>query len=237
MTTTTPFLQSEDHPERSGWRWSWLLWTLPLLLALGLLAFVTFQPVQVLPRITLAPGYALTDARGELLTSEDMRGKVALYNVTYTRCGERCAPSLAAMQAVRDRLDELPQSEIPIEFVTISVDPAHDSTAVLQTYSQQLGADPDRWHVVTGTPERLKWVVGGGFGLYFERRDDGTIKLDPGAMLVDGSGILRAEYRTATPDVEIILRDLKLLLEEAENNKGAWRYAYEAAHLFSCYPR
>lgn len=237
MTTTTPILHSENHSEHFFRRWSWLLWTLPLVLAVGLLAFVTFQPVQVLPRITLAPGYALTDAGGELLTSEDMRGKVVLYNVAYTRCGETCAPSLAAMQTVRDRLSELPQSEIPIEFVTISIDPVYDTTAVLQAYSQKLGADPDRWRVVTGTPERLKWVVGGGFGLYFDRRDDGTIKLDPGVMLVDGSGILRAEYRTAAPDVEIILRDLKLLLEEAENNEGALRYAYEAAHLFSCYPR
>jgi protein SCO1/2 len=56
-------------------------------------------------------------------------------------------------------------------------------------------------------------------------------------MLVDGSGIIRAEYRTATPDMAIIERDINLLLEEAENIDGPSRYAYEAAHLFLCYPR
>jgi protein SCO1/2 len=142
------------------------------------------------------------------------------------------------MRAVRQRLPESPQSGIPIEFVTISLDAPPDETAVLQAYSREIGAASDgRWRVVTGTPERVKWVVGGGFGLYYDWRDDGTIKLDPGTMLVDGAGILRAEYRTAAPDVETILRDITLLLEEAENNEGALRYAYEAAHLFSCYPR
>ena len=80
-------------------------------------------------------------------------------------------------------------------------------------------------------------MIGGGFGLYFGQRDDGSIILDSGYTLVDGAGIIRADYRLYNPDVDIILRDLRLLVEESQNSEGAARYAYEAAHLFLCYPR
>jgi protein SCO1/2 len=55
-------------------------------------------------------------------------------------------------------------------------------------------------------------------------------------MLVDGLGILRAEYRMATPDTDRILDGIQLITEEVEKSKGANKVAYEAAHLFMCYP-
>ena len=63
------------------------------------------------------------------------------------------------------------------------------------------------------------------------------MRFDPRIVLVDGWGTLRAEYRVTQPDMEIIARDLRLLTEEAQNSEGTARLAYEAAHLFLCYPR
>ena len=63
------------------------------------------------------------------------------------------------------------------------------------------------------------------------------IPIDPVFALVDGWGVLRAVYRTATPDVEILKRDLRLVVQEVQNSTGVNRYAYEAAHLFLCYPK
>ena len=82
---------------------------------------------------------------------------------------------------------------------------------------------------------QLKSVIGGGFSTYYTEKEDG-IKFDPAFMLVDGNGVLRAEYRTAVPDTDIILRDINLLVEEAHNSTGPQKLAYEAAHLFLCYP-
>ena len=71
----------------------------------------------------------------------------------------------------------------------------------------------------------------------FLQQEDGTFKFDPAFILVDGWGIMRAEYRTAAPEVDLIMRDIDLVTTEARNSTGAARYAYEAAHLFVCYPR
>ncbi len=221
-------------PPTFSWQW---LYALPILLAIALVAFITIRPVQVLPRITLAPGYSLIAQDGTRLTNEDMRGKITLYNFTYSQCQAPCPQTSQVMQMVQDRLGEVESGEIPLQLVTISVDPERDTPEILQAYAESLNAEPDRWHFASGPVDRLKWIIGGGFGIYFDHREDHSIKLDPAFALVDGVGILRAEYRTAAPEVDRILRDMSLIVKEAQNAKGATRYAYEAAHLFLCYPR
>ncbi|MCP5096613.1 MAG: SCO family protein [Chloroflexi bacterium] len=204
--------------------------------AIGMVAFVIFQPITVLPRITLSPGFALTDQNGQQLTNEDLRGHLTLYNFTYMSCVQPCPETNSVMANVQTLLTKLDTGNIPVDLVTISID-AKDTPEILQLYSQMLGADSAQWHLTTSTPDRVRWVVGGGFAVFYKELEEGAIKFDPAFMLVDGSGIIRAEYRTATPDMAIIERDINLLLQEAENIDGPSRYAYEAAHLFLCYPR
>ncbi len=219
--------------------WARLFSYLLLLVGVAIFAFVTIQPVTVLPRITLAPGYLLTNQNGERITSEALRGQIVLYNFTYSRCGEGCPQTSQVMAEVARRLQTVDSGDIPIHLITISVDSDYDTPEVLAAYARQLDAGQSgvAWDFLTGAENRVRWVVGGGFGVYYKQNDDHSIKLDPAFMLVDGSGLLRAEYRTAVPDVDVILRDINFLIEEAQNSDGPARFAYEAAHLFSCYPR
>ena len=210
---------------------------MPVILFVGLvLGFVIFQPLQVLPRITLAPGFSFTDYNGQRLTNEDLRGKIVLYTFTYTTCQDDCAQSGAIMQAVQAELAQR-QLSVPVELVTISFDPENDTAQRLAAYAAQYEADPTRWHIVTGEAVPLKQVIGGGFTTYYTPNNNKAFDFDPAFILVDGWGIMRAEYRTATPSVDLILRDIELVVSEALNSQGAARYAYEAAHLFLCYPR
>ncbi len=218
-------------------RWAVALLALPVVLViLGAVAFAVFQPIQVLPRISLAPGYALIDQDGNRLTSEDLRGSLVIYNFTYTACGDGCPQTSRAMLAIQDALADLNTDGIPVRYVTISFDPARDTPAQLRRYADSLGADTTRWHFVTGDPVLLKQIIGAGFRTYYNQEADGRFTFDPVFTLVDGWGILRATYRTATPDPAILRRDVGLIIQEARNRDGVSRYAYEAAHLFMCYP-
>ncbi|MCC9077716.1 SCO family protein [Litorilinea aerophila] len=240
-----PMTQGITLPERAGtvmgpvpaFRRPWLWASLLALPILGLLAFVIFQPIQVLPRIALAPGYAFVDQNGQRLTSEDLRGRLALYTFTYTGCLAPCPDPGVALARLQQELADLDTGSLPLSFVTISFDPDRDDPAALRRYGAQLGMDPARWHGVTGQEPFLKQVIGGGFGVYYQRQDDGSFQFDPTFVLVDGWGIIRARYRTATPDVERLRRDIGLVVREVENSRGIQRYAYEAAHLFLCYPK
>jgi protein SCO1/2 len=202
-----------------------------------IMGFAIFQPVKVVPRLGLAPGYTLTDQDGARLTSEDMRGAVALYTFGYTHCETGCFPTDSLFRAVQDRLDEVELGDMPVRFVTVSFDPARDSPAVLREAAAEVGADPARWTFATGEPDDLKTLIGTGFEIYYgpDPDDPNAFEYRPGVFIVDGNGILRREYRWGVPSVDGLLKDLRVLAREVNAAEGAERLAYEAAHIFACY--
>lgn len=237
IVTAEPQHQPSHTDESTRrFRWSYLVYALLVLPLIGVMVFAVFQPIKVLPRMSLSPGFSFTDQDGGRLTNEDLRGKYVFYNFTYTGCETPCPDTSPGMRDIQQRVSELEVGDFPVEFVTISFDPEQDAPNQLRAYADELGADTSSWHFVTGDPTRLKNVIGGGFGSYYEQKEDGAFAFDPMFVLVDGWGIIRSKYRTPRPDLDIIERDIGLLTEEVNNSEGASRIAYEAAHLFLCYP-
>ncbi len=238
-TVSVPGPASESAHRTSGPRrfrrsghgtWALLLVALPVL---AVLLFVIFRPILVLPRIGPAPGFVLIDAQGHQVSHEDFRGKVTVYTVATTTCTDDCAETYALLH----RLAELARQEswpAPVELVTVYLDQA--TPEQLRQVAAQVGVDPSHWRLLSGEPRTLKYMVGGGFELYYREDPEGRIEFEPGLVLVDGLGVLRAMYRGSLPSPEEVLRDLETLMAEIENSKGWARYAYEAAHLFLCYP-
>ena len=132
----------------------------------------------------------------------------------------------------------IPKGETEVRFVTLSFDPANDTPDVLRDRANAMGADGDEWFYATGEEGLMRPIIGSGFKTYFEARDDGTFAFDPALILVDGSGVVRGEYRyqTRASDTERILNHIDILGEEVRNSHGAAGLAYEAAHFFLCYP-
>ena len=235
MTATTPPVEQPKGLKSLHLLWR-IFYVVLLVMTFSMVGFVTFRPILVLPRMTLSPGFAFTDETGAKLSNEDLRGQIVLYTFTHTRCGDACADDMALMAEMQSRIGQMETDGIPVQLVTISFDPEHDSPEVLADFAQVQGADPGIWSFVTGNPITLKSVIGGGFSTYYDQREDGSFVYDPAFMLVDGNGILLAKYRKLLPDADILERDINLLVEEAHNSQGVNKYAYEAAHLFLCYP-
>ncbi len=234
-----------DLASRLGrlWRFWWMraLATLLLVALVGLFFFVTVQPVKVLPRIRVAPGFLLVDQDGQPLSSEDLRGTVVLYGFAYSRCDlEACRQTEATLRAIQEGLPARNLEGMSFRILTLSLDPVHDTPEALRAYARRVGADPAVWRFATvADPALLRAVVGGGFEVYYEPQADGSIRYDPVFLLVDGWGVIRAEYRyqTLLPQTERILWHLEVLASEVRNSRGVGKLAYEAAHLFSCYAR
>jgi protein SCO1/2 len=209
-----------------------------ILIIAAALAFVVFEPIQVLPRIRIAPGYLLVNQDAETITSEDARGAIVLYNFAYSGCGEDCAAMNRTLEEIQSRLDAVDTGDTEVRFVTISLDGDGDTPDVLRDYASDLGADTDLWQFATGDPVHLENVVKAGFEVYYERGDNGTYAFAPTFVLVDGWGVIRGEYRyqTQASDADKIVRHLGILGEEVRNSHGAASLAYEAAHFFLCYP-
>ena len=143
------------------------MYALAGLLVLSALAFKVFQPIQVLPRMRIAPAYNFVDQNGEPLTSETLRGHFVLYSFTYTNCPAPCFNSNETIQEIQSRLGEVDLGGIPVSFVTISIDPERDTPDVLNAFGSALGANFAQWKFATTENKALlKTVVGSGFETY-----------------------------------------------------------------------
>lgn len=216
----------------------WFVVVPAVVVLVSVMAFAIFEPIQVLPRIRLAPGFSMTDQTGERLTSEDLRGDIVLYSFAYASCGEECDRGNATMRGVQERLSEVDLGGADMRFVTVSFDPERDSSDALTAYATTIGADGDTWTLAAPAPDLAKSIIGSGFRTWYEERDDGTFAFDPTLVLVDGWGVVRGEYRyqTLASDVDKIVHHIDILGEELRNSHGAASVAYEAAHFFLCYP-
>lgn len=106
------------------------------------------------------PDFSLTDQRGEMLGLSDMMGKIWVADFIFTSCPTICP----AMTQEMARL----QSEFvadPVYFVSFSVDPERDTSAVLSRYAKAYGADERRWHFLTGDKAHIYQLAGEGFSL------------------------------------------------------------------------
>jgi protein SCO1/2 len=210
-----------------------------LVLAIGVVWFALFQPIQVLPRIRIGPGFAMIDSNGDLLTSDSTRGQVTLYNFAYGDCGEECEDIEQTMAEIAKRVQtEVDLGDVDLNLVTVSFDPDRDAGR-LGELAAEWGADGETWRWATPTPaDATKTILGPGFGVFYEPNEDGTFDFDPRYVIVDGWGVVRGEYQytTLTGDADKLVRHIGLLGEEIRNSNGAASIAYEAAHVFLCYP-
>jgi protein SCO1/2 len=198
--------------------------------------FVTLQPIKVLPRLKVAPGYSLLEQHGEPFTSDMVRGKVVLYQFAYTSCGAACQSIWQRLQEVHAHFaTSAADEEVPFRLVTMTLDASRDQPDTLLRFGQALDANFAYWSFLTGDEASLQRVVGQGFGVTYKRQPDGTVNFLNRFVLVDGWGMVRADYRFGLPSVVELTRDIELVRNEARNSQGAAHLVYEAAHLLGCY--
>lgn len=201
-----------------------------VLVFVGSMAFAILQPVQVLPRIRLAPGYALTDQSGAAFTSEDGRGEITLYTFVPAECGERCDEVNTTMAEVRDRVvSDVDLAGARFRLVTVVLDPDVDAATVTRA-REAAGAD---WAWISGSASQIENVVALGF-----RRSTSVDDFTPSYAIVDGWGMIRGEYRyqTLANDADKLVRHIDVLGGELRNDSGFASFVYDAAHAFQCYP-
>jgi protein SCO1/2 len=157
--------------------------------------------------VVSVPDFSLTDQRGEPLVLSDMKGKIWVADFIFTNCPTICP----AMTQEMARL----QSEFvadPVYFVSFSVDPERDTSAVLSRYATAYGADERRWHFLTGDKADIYQLAEEGFSLAAGHK--GTeILHSTRFVLVTPDGNTYGSYDSRSkPALLRLRRDVKALL-------------------------
>jgi protein SCO1/2 len=145
------------------------------------------------------PAFSLTDQRGRVVTPRDYAGKVWVASFVFTRCPSVCPLLTAKMASLQKRLGSRPN----LRFVSISVDPEHDTPQVLAQYAQKFGADPERWRFLTGPLADIERTVVKGFKIHMGQAtphatDPTLVEIMHGEhfVLVDAQGTIRGYFPT-----------------------------------------
>jgi protein SCO1/2 len=102
------------------------------------------------------PDFVLYDQDGRVVNSARFRGKQVMLNFIYTRCpvANMCPLSTSKMMATQALAREL---GVPgIEFVSITLDPAHDTPGVLREYANDRGIDTGNFSFLTGPEPAIR---------------------------------------------------------------------------------
>jgi protein SCO1/2 len=95
---------------------------------------VALQGGTWLPEPRALPAVRLDDCNGRVLDASSLRGHPALLFFGYSRCPDVCPTTLATLQAVLQR------ARLPgLRVLFITVDPRHDTPAVLRQYLATFG--------------------------------------------------------------------------------------------------
>ncbi len=137
----------------ASYRLGWAIVAAAILLAAAFtLAVVPMAPTAEPAGRDLGDGaydlgaFRLVDQSGRAVTDADLADDVWVASFIFTRCPSSC-PRIT--EVVRG-LGAGPLKDTAVRFVSVSVDPDHDTPAVLDAYARARGADPDRWLFVTG---------------------------------------------------------------------------------------
>jgi cytochrome oxidase Cu insertion factor (SCO1/SenC/PrrC family) len=100
------------------------------------------------PTIPLSP-FTLVDQDGATITHDHFLGKVTILQFMFTSCPLACPAMTNQMQALQKRLKGIPN----LQFVSMSFDPAHDTSAVLKNYAaDRFTVDESNWRFLTEVP-------------------------------------------------------------------------------------
>lgn len=144
------------------------------------------------------PGDVLDDAKfvdqnGSPVSLSSYRGHRVALTFIYTRCPlpEFCPLMDRHFAAVQKTIASSP-ALADVRLVTVTLDPAFDTPAVLKPYASRRGADPKIWSFLTGEPAEVN-KFGSQLGLYVEHNPESaidithnlrTVVLDPDGRLV-----------------------------------------------------
>jgi protein SCO1 len=124
------------------------------------------------------PNVPLVDQNGRTVHLYDdlLKGKTVVVNLIYTECQDSCPLETARILQVQKMLGDRVGKDV--FFYSVSIDPEHDTPAVLKAYAEKYHAGPG-WLFLTGKKADID-LVAHKLGLYYDpglNRDGHTVEL------------------------------------------------------------
>lgn len=159
------------------------------------------------------PNFSFVNQDSLTFTQEDVKGKIYVADFFFTTCPTICPIMKKQMLRVYEKV----KGDETFMLISHTIDPEHDTVALLKDYSGRLGSDGKQWQFLTGNRDEIYEMAEKGY--YATAMPDST---EPGGyvhsggfILVDKQSRVRGIYNgTDEKEVDQLLLDLYVLKAE-----------------------
>lgn len=126
--------------------------------------------------------FVLTGVDGGSVDQTLFEGEVTVLTFFFTSCNGPC-PAIARVMKEAQDLTVNSDAGQRLRFASISVDGARDTPAVIGSFAESYGADPDRWVFLTGDPADVRELVRESIGFELREQEGVLVPGPDGAMI------------------------------------------------------
>ena len=156
-----------------------------------------------------------TNQMGKHVSLYDLNGKVVVIDFFFARCPTICPKMAVSMKRLQN---SFVKNDSIVQFISVSIDPEHDSVPVLRKFADRFNVNHDTWWFVTGNKKEIY-----DFALHELKASVADSDVDtafihtPYFFLLDSSRIVRGFYNGLdTARQEKLVRDIPLLMLERD---------------------
>lgn len=159
------------------------------------------------------PPFSFVNQDGDTITENLVKGKIYVTDFFFTTCPTICPVMKKEMLKVYEKYKGNPD----VMILSHSIDPDHDTPAVLKTFAKDLNVDDKQWQFLTGAKEKI-YDIGLNSYLVVAKEDktaEGGFIHQGTFVLVDKDKHVRGMYNGTTEEgAQKLIADIQTLLDE-----------------------
>ena len=166
---------------------------------------------------------SFTNQLGQKVSLDDLHGKILVIDFFFTHCPTICPGMARSMKKLQD---SFVKNDSIVQFISISIDPEHDSVPQLRKFADRFNANHDTWWFVTGDKKEIY-----NFALQEIKASVADVNVDTAFIhtenffLLDSSRIVRGWYNgfDTLKQAELVRAIPTLMLERDKKSPSVLR--------------
>jgi protein SCO1/2 len=153
------------------------------------------------------PDVTVVNQDGKTLRFYDdlIKGRIVVVSFVYTSCSDLCPIITARLAQVKDKLGEAVGRDI--FFISISVDPEHDTPEMLKPFADAFEAGAPGWQFLTGRPQDIN-AINAKFG---DRSAERNLRDHRNEILIGNDATGDWERDSALTDISQLVMTIHLI--------------------------
>jgi protein SCO1/2 len=160
--------------------------------------------------------FHLSSQTGRVVTQQDLDGGLYVANFFFATCPGACPRMNGLLMQVQEKFRHEPR----VKFASYTVDPEHDSVAVLGRYAEQYGAIAGKWFFLTGDKAAIYRLATQDYRLAAPTGAAPGLIHSQNLYLVDRDKRVRGIYDgTKAKEINRLITEISVMLYDYDHNK------------------